>query len=285
MGGTIKRKPSSVLSPKIPLTLNTRSIIGGDFRNSNNSTSGLINPSDTLKLRHRSGSTTSSSTIVSSSPKPVCVSKPPPPIRRVQLPPEEPAFPFNPEDLPPPPPELLNDSSEEEMPPPMEELKVSFAPERLKIGSNPVGQISQLVHDPPPTFLTDLQRVMQKKWQVAQKCSDEPATNPHEILGFRPLDTNPAPIIEGNNGMNNVRAWVSQHYGADVPCTPQQSKPTIPQPQGGEESNGVVIYENFQGRVNKAPHQHSIALRGKKPAPPIPRRADSTHLSAHIVFN
>lgn len=35
--------------------------------------------------------------------------------------------------------------------------------------------------EPEPDFLKDLQRVMQRKWQVAQKCKQEPTTTPHEV--------------------------------------------------------------------------------------------------------
>lgn len=38
---------------------------------------------------------------------------------------------------------------------------------------------------PPDVFLRDLQRVMEKKWKVAQQLSSEPTATPHEILGFR----------------------------------------------------------------------------------------------------
>ena len=35
---------------------------------------------------------------------------------------------------------------------------------------------------PPRDFLKDLQRVMQKKWQVAQKCKDDSEVTPHEVI-------------------------------------------------------------------------------------------------------
>ena len=50
---------------------------------------------------------------------------------------------------------------------------------------------------PPRDFLQDLQRVMTKKWQVAEKCREGSQTNlrsgaspsamltPHQVLGFR----------------------------------------------------------------------------------------------------
>ncbi|CAG7728333.1 unnamed protein product [Allacma fusca] len=247
--------------------------------------------------------------------------------------------------------------------------------------------------DPPVDFLTDLQRVMQKKWQVAQKCQVDRNTTPHEILGFRlsqemeadvqssnAQDENPGTGTENSNNVR-VSAWVSQHYGsADEipPVLKQQQQQTVtqmlpqpivqqtiqqqpipqslpPQPinmmspgqkpipptkpvrnesiyisttglppppsqadlmaignNGGGQSppvyalpnqmnipsqrtsppGGVVIYENFQGKKNNCNNNHvnagqyyPVQVRNKKPPPPIPKRADSTHLSAHIVFN
>jgi amyloid beta A4 precursor protein-binding family B protein 1-interacting protein len=211
--------------------------------------------------------------------------------------------------------------------------------------------------EPPQDFLTDLQRVMQKKWQVAQKCNIDKETSPQEILGFRfePTSNNGgAPMspsseeCQSENGdvnpvtLNNVRAWVSQHYGNNVDeippvhggkpippipnakpaqrvsfalphphlAPPPQNAPSpnfppppVPVPEQGliyrksslppqPPSHGVVIYENFQGRKTslQMPHPANnnishVQLRNKKPPPPIPKRADSTHLSAHLVYN
>ena len=40
---------------------------------------------------------------------------------------------------------------------------------------------------PPREFLKDLQRVMQKKWQVAQKCKDDTEVTPHEVIHPSPM--------------------------------------------------------------------------------------------------
>ncbi|KAH6937619.1 hypothetical protein HPB50_002534 [Hyalomma asiaticum] len=44
---------------------------------------------------------------------------------------------------------------------------------------------SHAQQSPPDVFLRDLQRVMEKKWKVAQQLSSQPTATPHEILGFR----------------------------------------------------------------------------------------------------
>ncbi|ODM92347.1 hypothetical protein Ocin01_14333 [Orchesella cincta] len=222
------------------------------------------------------------------------------------------------------------------------------------------------LEDPPQHFLQDLQRVMQKKWQVAQKCNADKNTTPHEILGFRVEPANgqendvlppPMPVMEElnvkqmhpaviptspsyhnnhapcqsaaptpviNSNLNNVEAWVSQHYGTimgNMGKMPQSNNRPSPPPVGqkpappqrvasymstsssnssnaiyqqvnhipmshNSSSNSVVIYENFEGRKSANSKQYpGVELRQKRPPPPVPKRADSTHLSAHIVFN
>ncbi|CAL8110407.1 unnamed protein product [Orchesella dallaii] len=219
------------------------------------------------------------------------------------------------------------------------------------------------LEDPPEHFLHDLQRVMQKKWQVAQKCNADRNTTPQEILGFRiepvndqesvllppPLpmpmeelnvnqvqDTVPVnpscPVIcqpavptpVTNANLNNVEAWVSQHYGTvmgNLGKMPQANNRPSPPPVGqkpappqraasylstsssssstaiyqqinhiplshNSSSNSVVIYENFEGRKSSISKRYpGVELRHKRPPPPVPKRAESTHLSAHIVFN
>lgn len=235
------------------------------------------------------------------------------------------------------------------------------------------GSASQLpsspkkLEEPPEHFLKDLQRVMQKKWQVAQKCNSDRSTTPNEILGFRiEPDTcsdnaadlpPPMPVLEDlnikqlppppqmvsmnvgfpppppscqsavpnpaiNSNLNNVEAWVSQHYGTvmgNMPKIPTGAhRPSVPPVVGqkpvppqravsyttsnsnviyqqthnipmshNSSTNSVVIYENFEGRKAQPPtHQYTgVELRQKRPPPPVPKRAESTHLSAHIVFN
>lgn len=107
--------------------------------------------------------------------------------------------------------------------------------------------------NPPKDFLKDLQRVMRKKWQVAQKCKLEPATTPHEVLGFREY-----PLSEDYKE-TSVSMWVQEHYG------------------GGVED---PFYENVFGREQMPRREEPKPIK-KRPPPAPPRRSDSTHLSTH----
>ncbi|XP_075747832.1 ras-associated and pleckstrin homology domains-containing protein 1-like isoform X2 [Rhipicephalus microplus] len=60
--------------------------------------------------------------------------------------------------------------------------------------SSPAGPVT--CSKPPDVFLQDLQRVMEKKWKVAQQLSSEPTATPHEILGFRDPCCLPPPGTE-----------------------------------------------------------------------------------------
>lgn len=111
--------------------------------------------------------------------------------------------------------------------------------------------------NPPKDFLKDLQRVMRKKWQVAQKCKLEPATTPHEVLGFREY-----PLSEDYKE-TSVSMWVQEHYGS-----------------AGEDP----FYENVYGReAGETPHREEPKPIKKRPPPAPPRRSDSTHLSSHAL--
>lgn len=107
--------------------------------------------------------------------------------------------------------------------------------------------------NPPKEFLKDLQRVMRKKWQVAQKCKLEPATTPHEVLGFREY-----PLSEDYKE-TSVSMWVQEHYG------------------GGVED---PFYENVFGGEQPPRREEPKPIK-KRPPPAPPRRSESTHLSSH----
>lgn len=107
--------------------------------------------------------------------------------------------------------------------------------------------------NPPKEFLRDLQRVMRKKWQVAQKCKLEPATTPHEVLGFREY-----PLSEDYKE-TSVSMWVQEHYGV-----------------GMEDP----FYENVFGREPQPRREEPKPIK-KRPPPAPPRRSESTHLSTH----
>lgn len=84
-----------------------------------------------------------------------------PPMRvPPSMPPAMPAMPYNGDVVPPP---LL---ARKPLPP--------RRSEHTRLSSGPLPA-------PEPDFLKDLQRVMQRKWQVAQKCKLDTTTTPHEV--------------------------------------------------------------------------------------------------------
>ena len=117
---------------------------------------------------------------------------------------------------------------------------------------------------PPKDFLKDLQRIMRKKWQVAQKCKLDSSTTPHEVLGFRDP---PPPVADYRE--TNVSNWVQEHYG-------------------GARDN---LYENvylvgggsqtMPSSVDYYSRQPTVAMIAskKRPPPPPPKRSETTQLS------
>ncbi|CAG9768325.1 unnamed protein product [Ceutorhynchus assimilis] len=111
--------------------------------------------------------------------------------------------------------------------------------------------------EPPKDFLKDLQRVMRKKWQVAQKCKLEPETTPHEVLGFRD-----PPALLPDYKEHNVSNWVKEHYGPN----------NLYENVYRDSVDGVVEYVS-------SPMHKNEARNSKRPPPPPPKRSESTHLS------
>ncbi|XP_017785415.1 PREDICTED: ras-associated and pleckstrin homology domains-containing protein 1-like isoform X2 [Nicrophorus vespilloides] len=115
------------------------------------------------------------------------------------------------------------------------------------------------LQDPPTDFLKDLQRVMRKKWQVAQKCKEEPATTPHEVLGFRD-----PPAVLPDYKETNVSNWVQEHYGAN-----------------NFYENVYRVFEVAEYSCSPVHVRNSADMsRGRRPPPPPPKRSETTHLSS-----
>ncbi|KAH8321076.1 hypothetical protein KR074_008313 [Drosophila pseudoananassae] len=157
-------------------------------------------------------------------------------------------------------------------------------------------RLQESASNPPRDFLKDLQRVMRKKWQVAQKCKLEPATTPHEVLGFRDFSNEDLLAAHNlNSGANsshyyretaNVSHWVREHY----------------------EYAHNALYENVHGQTNGAgqvganpmvnmamnpgggdaagspppPPPPAMGAAKKRPPPPPPKRSDKTHLTNRV---
>lgn len=163
---------------------------------------------------------------------------------------------------------------------------------------------------PPHDFLTDLQRVMQKKWQVAQKCKDDAEVTPHSVLGFR--DQAPTAPVPAAYKENSVRAWVAEHYGGSdglndttnrigfmdnvfVPMNPNGA--AIPPSSGNSGEvyqNCVELRREYTHPYLPAHQAHTLSARmstasngttasgnssSKRLPPPPPKRSDTTHLS------
>ncbi|XP_061397923.1 uncharacterized protein LOC133333647, partial [Musca vetustissima] len=171
--------------------------------------------------------------------------------------------------------------------------------------------------NPPRDFLKDLQRVMRKKWQVAQKCKLEPATTPHEVLGFRDFSSEELLAHSLNSNSHfyretaNVSNWVQEHYGAGLPCEPPpplneyalyenihannsnnqaaaamagQMAPTMENQQQQQQQYAQLPMGSSSMPAPPPPLANSMdmAKRNKRPPPPPPKRSDSTHLTHRV---
>lgn len=123
----------------------------------------------------------------------------------------------------------------------------------------PTKRLSESVSNPQRDFLQDLQRVMRKKWQVAQKCKLEPTTTPHEVLGFRDFASAAAAAASGiefqdtshyYRKTSNVSNWVQEHYGS--------------------------LYENLVTDIELESPAPTVK---KRPPPPPPKRSTTTQLT------
>ena len=79
----------------------------------------------------------------------------------------------------------------------------------------------------PRCFLSDLQRVMNKKWQVAEKCRADTETTPHEVLGFRDEPVKNMDKQGLYSQKSAIGAWVleSQQYTPEELEVPEYSGP------------------------------------------------------------
>ncbi|XP_034670873.1 ras-associated and pleckstrin homology domains-containing protein 1 isoform X2 [Drosophila subobscura] len=192
---------------------------------------------------------------------------------------------------------------------------------RLSAQSNGSGSCSEVTSpkrlqesasNPPRDFLKDLQRVMRKKWQVAQKCKLEPATTPHEVLGFRDFSNEDLLAAHNlNSGANsshyyretaNVSHWVREHYeyahnalyenvhaqtngsGAGTGTVSGAGAPILG--AVGMLTDVAAATAAAGGMPAPAPvgAPLGVGVAGKKrPPPPPPKRSDKTHLTTNRV--
>ncbi|KAK6639936.1 hypothetical protein RUM43_008213 [Polyplax serrata] len=192
-------------------------------------------------------------------------------------------------------PEEVTDSSKKPLPPKRSDSTRLTSPKKI------ASKESTLV--PPPTdFLKDLQRVMRKKWQVAQKCKLDTSTTPHEVLGFR----DPPPTLPDYKE-TNVSNWVQEHYGvadnlyenvyllnvANGDTSPPLPPPpvelmnrTTPPVTHNMKAPLSMIDENsvysFSDQSSRSSLDGSVATSiasKKRPPPPPPKRSETTQLT------
>lgn len=182
--------------------------------------------------------------------------------------------------LPPPPPELLASSLTLNE----EAVTVDLPP--------PPPPPPRLLPPPSETFLQDLQRVMRRKWQVAQKCKQDLSTTPHEVLGFR----DPPDYRE-----MNVSNWVAEHYGGGVQnlyenvysssssSRHHHGSSTIPTTvpaaviTPASSSHKTVTTVSPAASIAATITGGSGTLIKKRPPPPPPPRAETTHLTTTTI--
>ena len=215
---------------------------------------------------------------------------------------------------PPPPPVMPINGSPSKKPPPTPPKRVAD-PLRSSLKQPTPQKLTApgCTVSPPGDFLSDLQRVMQKKWQVAQKCKDDTEVTPHSVLGFRdqPPPTAPVPAAYKEN---SVRAWVAEHYGkpgsesseppgmgfyenAIVPSASSLGGAAAAASASGDVyQNCVELRREYTHPYLPAHQAHTLSTRmssvstgtagssgsNKRLPPPPPKRSDTTHLSTRI---
>ena len=118
---------------------------------------------------------------------------------------------------------------------------------------------------PPKTFLTDLQRVMNKKWQIAEKCKVDQNTTPHQVLGFRDEVQHLVGQPQTYSRDESVGQWVlqSQRFANGQTAVTQEPLYAVARKTpGGLRNGGVSHYapshvhqQHYQQAANGHPQQ------------------------------
>ena len=301
IGGTIKkRQPAQNTTPRLPLTSTTRGMVAattesddsGSVSSDHSSCNIRVGGGGTLlrnAVRQSFRKTYEHRAQIHTQPLPAANNDeyfppPPPPLNEI--------YSSEVADLPPPPPELLQDP-------------IVKPPRRISFNDN----VRVIEHDsrlfnncsaPPKTFLRDLQRVMTKKWQVAEKCKEETGSSPHNVLGFRDDVAHLVGVPRQYSRDNSVGTWVltSQMYSARTKPLPMKPfKPVYnpvvlrePTPEFDpygtcgnqafrhQEDNYSTL--NYQNGGSSNGSTISSASSRKRLPPPPPRRSENTQLTS-----
>merc|ERR1712106_716272 len=161
-------------------------------------------------------------------------------------------------------------------------------PKKLSFGQDSNDNYNSL----PRSFLDNLQKVMSKKWQVAEKCRANEETTPHEVLGFRdePINKVGQPNLYSKN--SSIGAWVleTQMY-AHAPQYYEEGQPLYESQQQRHQQPQYEKYGQYghQPVVLREPEPTYVdpsrlrANKNKRPPPP-PKRSENTQLSNSNVI-
>lgn len=260
-GGTIRRRQSSSAVPKLPLTSTTRLLLsrpesppgacdtlrstgssvetvvraGGcnspapppavDLSASCQSITSLpLPPSPAPAVDHGSFEQEGRLSPPLPPPPPVCHS-PPPPALPAPMPHIEPVYGSRPRRITfgattEITPTASSPTGRAPPPPPPKRSQSTRLSTRKPVAIPPT--VASSNHSAGDEFMRDLQRVMHKKWSVAEKCKVD-LKSPHEVLGFREAATSSSPSVTGaSSGLQQERdqqvgLWLRQHYGPSAP--------------------------------------------------------------------
>ncbi|QQP53472.1 Putative LOC100643056, partial [Caligus rogercresseyi] len=173
------------------------------------------------------------------------------------------------------------------------------------------------IGSPPKAFLRDLQRVMTKKWQIAEKCREDREASPHTVLGFRDEISHLVGTSQRYSRDDSIGQWILQNtiYSETTPKSalkiteplyavvnnsskpPSQDcvvlrepSPEIYAPPSSRSGRGSTeaaqddeeIISNYS-TIRFASRTGSFGKRsaGSAMPPPPPRRSENTHLTSH----
>merc|ERR1719244_1608178 len=111
----------------------------------------------------------------------------------------------------------------------------------------------------PRSFLDNLQKVMNKKWQVAEKCQANMDMTPHKVLGFRtdePISKVGQPNLYSKNSA--IGAWVleTQMYAHEPQYYDQDSPPQVQRQMHTQQ----IHHEQLQYQQQQQYFQHQQQL-------------------------
>ncbi|XP_022245831.1 uncharacterized protein LOC106462785 isoform X2 [Limulus polyphemus] len=117
------------------------------------------------------------------------------------------------------------------------------------------GQLQPII-TPPEYFLRDLQRVMEKKWKVAQQLSIDLTATPHQIMGFR----DPCFLPPESSAITHAPLHL---------------------PDSCHTNHHPKHHHHHHHHSHKSTDGHSrqTSMAKKKAPPPPPKRSESTHLT------